>query len=67
LPVAAEYRPGLMPQKSTFRPGAITSWSRLPAAAATSALLGRADDVAAGLLVRGQLDEPFLFRFLEEV
>src|SRR5689334_11726301 len=24
-PVAAEYRPGLMPQKSTARPGAITS------------------------------------------
>src|SRR5581483_2163539 len=56
-----------MPQKSTFRPGAITSFSRRRAAAASSALLGRADDVAAGLLVRLEPDEPFLSGFLEEV
>jgi len=54
-----------MPQKSTFSPGAITSSSVRLAAAARSALLGRADDVAPGFFVGVELDEAFLFRFLE--
>src|SRR5262245_36168832 len=38
--MAAEYRPGLMPQKSMRRPGAITSGNVLPRAAAISAGVG---------------------------
>src|SRR5688572_21324399 len=56
-----------MPQKRTFRPGAITSRRPLPAAASSSALLGRLDDVAAGFLVGFELDEAFLLGFLEEI
>src|SRR6266540_1510636 len=40
-PVAAEYSPGLIPQNSTSRPGAITSGTSLPAAAASAAGEGR--------------------------
>src|SRR6185503_12195977 len=56
-----------MPQKSTLSPGAMTSRSVLPRAFWSSAALGRPDDVAAGLLVRLELDEAALLRFLEEV
>src|SRR5687767_8312106 len=61
-----------MPQKRTFRPGAITSRRPLPAARARSAesglsLLGRLDHVAAGFLVGFELDEALLLGFLEEI
>src|SRR5258708_12978554 len=56
-----------MPQKSTCRSGAMTSASRLPAAAASSALLGRANDVAARLFVRLKFHKPFLFSFLQQI
>src|ERR1041384_3033928 len=56
-----------MPQNSTSRPGPMTSRSFLPRAAARSAALGRANEIAAGLLVRGELDEVPLLRFFEEV
>src|SRR4051812_48601755 len=56
-----------MPTKSTRRSGAMTSRMPLFFEASSSTRLGRRDDVAAGLLVRGELDETFLFRFFEEV
>src|SRR5436190_17093808 len=56
-----------MPQKSTLRPGAITSRSVFARAASRSARLGRPDDVAARLLVGLELDETAFFRLLEEV
>src|ERR1700694_5563209 len=68
-----------MPQNNTRKSGAITSLSRFPAAATSSALpgfgcfargdevLSGADDVAARFLVGLELDEVLLFRFLEEV
>src|SRR5262245_4703026 len=56
-----------MPQNSTFRSGAMTSRRPLPAAARSSALLGRLDHMPAGSLVRFELDEAFLLGFLEEV
>src|SRR6267142_1925770 len=56
-----------MPQKSTLSPGAMTSRSVFARAAASSEALGRADDVAAGLLVRLELDETALLRLLEEI
>src|SRR3954463_10005559 len=56
-----------MPTKSTLRRGAMTSRRRLPAAAASSARLGRPDHVADGLAVLLELDEAFLFRVLEKV
>src|ERR1043166_8228298 len=66
-PVAAEYRPGLMPTKGSCSPGATTSRMPLPAAAASSALVGRAKYVSARLLVRLELDERLFLGFLEEV
>src|SRR5436305_1930041 len=56
-----------MPQKRTARPGAMTSRSSLPRAAASSAGLGRPDEIAAGFLVGLELDEALLRRFLEKV
>src|SRR5678815_5266832 len=56
-----------MPTKSTRRPGAMTSRMPLSFAARSSTLLGRADDVAAGLFVGLELDEVFLLRILEKV
>src|SRR4051812_35897165 len=56
-----------MPQKRTSRPGAITSFSRLPAAEAQSSLLGRTEDVAARFFIRLQLDEASLFGLLEKI
>src|SRR5918992_1616512 len=56
-----------MPQKSTLRPGAITSWRRFPRAAASAALSGRTQDVAARLLVRLKPDQPLLARLLQQV
>src|SRR5690242_4020175 len=58
-----------MPQKSTFRSGATTSRSVFARAACNASGVGldRADDVAAGLLVRVEADEVFLFGILEQV
>src|SRR5436309_5276832 len=56
-----------MPQTSTLSPGAITSRSCLPRAAARSEALGGLDEVAARFLVRLELDEAPLLRFLEEI
>src|SRR3954468_8687038 len=56
-----------MPQKSTLSRGAITSRRRLPRAACRSAGLGRPDEIAAGLLVGVELDQPFLLGFLEKI
>src|SRR6185436_18319719 len=56
-----------MPQNRTFRRGARTSGMLLPRAAASSAALGRPDDVAARLFVRLKLDQAFLLGFLEQV
>src|ERR1700752_3808004 len=56
-----------MPQNRTRRPGAITSGMLLPCAAASCALLGRPDDVAARFLVRVKLDQALLLRFLQEI
>src|SRR5688500_20329884 len=56
-----------MPQNSTRRPGAMTSRSRLSRAARSSALLGRAEDVAARLLVRLKPDQPLLAGLLQQV
>ena len=58
-----------MPQKSTFRSGPITSRSVFARAACRSRAvgLGWPDEVAAGLLVRLELDEAFLLGFFQEV
>src|SRR3954463_12296432 len=56
-----------MPQKSTRRPGPITSGIDAPWAAASCAGLGRSDDVAARFFVRLKLDQAFLLRFLEKI
>src|SRR3977135_2863359 len=56
-----------MPQNSTRKPGAITSGMLLPFAAASCALRGRPDDVAARFLVRVKLDQALLLRFLQEI
>src|SRR5690242_1325960 len=58
-----------MPQKSTFRPGAMTSRSVFARAACKSSGVGlsRPDDVAAGLFVRLESDEAFLLGILEQV
>src|SRR6185295_15411002 len=58
-----------MPQKSTFRSGAMTSSSVFARAASSCCCVGLSwpDDVAAGLLVRVELDEAFLFGILEQV
>src|SRR4051812_545372 len=56
-----------MPQKSTRRPGPITSGIDSPWAAASCAGLGRPDDVAARFFVRLKLDQAFLLRFLEKI
>src|SRR6185436_1958428 len=63
-----------MPTNSTRRPGAMTSRMLLFLEARSCALLGRreetlsgSDDVAARFLVRVELDEAFLFCFLEKV
>src|ERR1044071_1235428 len=56
-----------MPTKSTFSRGATTSRIPFPAAVASSALVGRAEDVPARLLVRLKLDERLLLGFLEEL
>src|ERR1700741_1502863 len=61
-----------MPTERTFNPGATTSrmpWSAARARSAASGLplLRRFDHVAAGFLVGFELDEAFLFGFLEEV
>src|SRR5262245_37488158 len=56
-----------MPTNRTFRSGLMTSRSPFPCAAASSALLGGLDDVAAGFLVGFELDEALLLGLLEEV
>src|ERR1051325_5661023 len=58
-----------MPTKSTRSRGAITSRMPLPAAAATSAGLGLcgADEVAARLLIRVELHQPFRRCLLEQI
>src|SRR3954470_8739498 len=56
-----------MPQKSTFRRGATKSRSRLRRAAASSAALGRRDEVAARLLIRLEPDQAFLFRIFQQI
>src|SRR5438128_10002053 len=56
-----------MPQRSTLSPGAMTSRRVFARAASRSAALGRANDVAAGLLVRRELDESAFLRLLEQV
>src|SRR5687768_3867682 len=56
-----------MPQNSTFSPGPMTSRRPLPAAAARSALLGRADEIAARFFVRLKLDQAFLRRLFQQV
>src|SRR6185503_14497375 len=56
-----------MPTNRTFSPGAMTSRMPLSLDPRSSARLGRPDDVAAGFLVRLELDEILLFRILEKV
>src|SRR5688572_9374935 len=56
-----------MPQNSTRRPGATTSRSRFPAAAASWSLLGAANDVAARLLVGLEPHETAARRLFEEI
>src|SRR3954469_22247215 len=58
-----------MPQKSTFRSGAMTSRSVFARAASRSRRvgLGWPDEIAAGLFVRLQLDEAFLLGIFQEV
>src|SRR6266850_3335346 len=56
-----------MPQNSTLRRGAMTSRSFLPRAASSSAALGRANEIPAGLLVRFEFDEASFLRIFEEV
>src|SRR6185436_10519211 len=56
-----------MPTNRTSRRGAMTSRMPLPAAAASSAELGRPQDVAARLLVRLKLDQSLVARLLEQV
>src|SRR5687768_3120819 len=56
-----------MPQKRTLSPGPMTSRRPLPAAAARSALLGRANEVAARFFVRLKLDQAFLRGLFEQV
>src|SRR5580765_7299194 len=56
-----------MPTNSTRSPRAMTSRMPLFFAARSAALLGLANDVAAGLFVRFELDEVLLFRILEQI
>src|SRR3954469_13423684 len=58
-----------MPQKSTFRPGPMTSRSVLARAASSCLGVGLSwpDEVATGLLVRLELDEAFLLGIFQEV
>src|SRR5579859_3234008 len=56
-----------MPQNSTLSLGAMTSRSFFPRAAASSSTLGGPDEIAAGLLVRLELDEALVLRFFEKV
>src|SRR3954466_5543334 len=56
-----------MPQKSTLSLGPMTSRSFFPRAAASSSLLGRPDEIAAGLFVRVELDQPLLLGVFEEI
>src|SRR3954469_11695674 len=56
-----------MPTNSTLRPGPITSRSLLSRERSRAARSGRAEDVAARLLVRLKLDQPLFAGFLEQV
>src|SRR3954468_9353756 len=58
-----------MPQKSTFRPGPMTSRSVFARAASSCGAVGLSwpDEIAAGLLVRLELDEAFLLGIFQEV